>query len=43
MTAAATERAQAGKEAAGNGHRVVARSEVPVRRNVYDIGTVSRD
>jgi hypothetical protein len=43
MTAAATERAQAGKEAAGNGHRVVARSEVPVRRSVYDNGTVSRD
>ena len=43
MTAAATERGQAGKEAAGNGNRVVARSEVLGRRSVYDNGTVSRD
>jgi hypothetical protein len=43
MTEAVTERAKAGKEAAGGGHRVTGRQEWPVRRSAYDNGTVSYD
>jgi hypothetical protein len=41
MTAAATERAQAGKEAAGSGHRRTSQGVFQGTRSVYDNGTIS--